>query len=78
MPVSDTQKIIALSILILLYACVPILVLFLIYVGIFDAVNILRFIKSPNIDDGVLLIKYTVLFLAALYLLNILLKWLKK
>jgi len=78
LPVSDTQKIIALSILILLYACVPILVLFLIYVGIFDAVNILRFIKSPNIDDGVLLIKYTVLFLAALYLLNILLKWLKK
>ena len=78
MPVSDTQKIIALSILILLYACVPILVLFLIYVGIFDAINILRFIKSPNIDDGVLSIIYTSLFLAALYILNKLLKWIKK
>jgi hypothetical protein len=78
LPVSDKQKIIALSILILLYACVPILVFFLIYVGIFDVVNILRFIKSPNIDDGMLSLKYTSLFLAALYILNKLLKWIKK
>ena len=78
MAISDTKKIIALSILILLYACIPILIFFLVYVAIFDALNILNYFTAPNVDNGINVIKYSALFLATLYILNKLIKWVKK
>ena len=78
MTASDSKKIIALTILIFLYASIPILIFLLIYIGIFDIIHITRFLRSPNIEEGIILFKFTAIFLAALITLKKLLIWIKK
>jgi len=74
----DSVKILALSILILLYALVPILVFLILYVAFYNFFFLVSFLRTRDFTDG---FKFMVTFLTLLGLIHLtlrLIKWIKK
>jgi len=74
----DTRNIIAICLLIFLYALVPLLLFLLAFGALFDAIYLLNFIQTGDIADGALFIVMTIVLLGILYLVLRLMSWLKK
>lgn len=74
----DTKRIVALSLLILLYALVPILLFFLAVGAVFDVLYLISFIQTGDPMYGVFFIALTIALFVLIYLLRRLLSWLKR
>ena len=74
----DTKRIVALSLLILLYALVPILLFFLAVGAIFDVLYLISFIETRDPMYGFFFIALTLALLVLIYVIRRLLSWLKR
>ena len=74
----DTKRIVALSLLILLYALVPILLFFLAVGAIFDVLYLISFIETRDPMYGFFFMVLTLALFVLIYLIRRLLSWLKR
>jgi len=74
----DWVKIAALSILILLYALVPILVFLMLYIAFFDVFFLVSFLKTGDPGDGSNFLVLLLTLLGLLYLTLRLINWIKR
>lgn len=72
------MKIAALSILILLYALVPILVFLMLYVALFDVFFLVSFLKTGDPSDGSNFLVLLLTLLGLIYLTLRLINWIKR